>query len=37
MRSETNKATDQKYFKNTANKIKTMNLPKKALRGGIRL
>ena len=37
MRSSTNKSTDQKYFKNTAAKIKTQNLPRKALRGGIRL
>lgn len=36
-RSSTNSAKDAKIFRDTATKMKTMNLPKKMLRGGIRL
>lgn len=36
-RSATNRAKDAHIFKDTATKLKTMNLPKKMLRGGIRL
>lgn len=37
MRSGTNRAKDAHIFRDTASRMKTMNLPKKALRGGIRL
>lgn len=37
MRKSTNKRLDKKIFKATANKIKTMNLAKNPMRGGIRL
>lgn len=36
-RSHVNRSRDRKYFTNTANKIKEMNLPKTGMRGGIRL
>lgn len=36
-RSGTNRAKDAHIFRDTATKLKTMNLPKKMLRGGIRL
>lgn len=37
MRKSTNKRLDKKVFRNTASKIKTMNLSKNPMRGGIRL
>lgn len=36
-RSSTNRAKDAHIFRDTATKMKSMNLPKKILRGGIRL
>lgn len=36
-RESTNHALDRKVYRNTANTIKTMNLSKKPMRGGIRL
>lgn len=36
-RSSTNRAKDAHIFRDTATKMKAMNLPKKNLRGGIRL
>lgn len=37
MRKHTNRGLDKKVFRNTANKIKTVNLAKNPMRGGIRL
>lgn len=37
MRSKVKRSIDKKVFKNTANKIKTINLGKSIKRGGIRL
>lgn len=37
MRESTNRSIDHKIFKNTANKIKEINVNKKINRGGIRL
>lgn len=36
-RFKTKPKTDKKVFRNTANKVKAINLPQKAFRGGIRL
>ena len=36
-RHKVNQAKDARIFKNTASKMKAMNLPRTALRGGIRL
>lgn len=36
-RTRTNKKIDQKIFRRTATKTKSINLPKKIYRGGIRL
>lgn len=35
-RAPTNKNVDRKIFRNTATKVKAINLPQKAYRGGIR-
>ena len=36
-RTPTNHAKDAKYFRDTASKMKELNLPRKGFRGGIKL